>query len=178
MASPQDAVMDDGQDQNHQPFTVEENIQQLIDIDKCIVQLMTHTATALNGLTISSTSTNLSPSAEVSKPPLDPVAQKESFRSATDSFLTTLHTIDVRMKRQVLALEEASIVNLSTQERQDTSGPTKASLKPNGVGAIGNIDVGWLNSRGTRVERDMEAELWTKIRELLQKNGDSFGSGI
>ncbi|KAK7422526.1 hypothetical protein QQX98_001538 [Neonectria punicea] len=179
MASPQDAVMEDGDEARaHQPFTVEENIHQLNDIDKCIVQLMSHTTTALNSLTIPPTSSaTINPPTEGVKPPLDPPAQKEAFRTSTDSFLTTLHAIDVRMKRQIMALEEAGIVNLSSTQRQDHSGPVKASLKPNGVGAVGNMDVGWLNSRGTRVERDMEAELWGKAKVLLEKSGETMKMG-
>ncbi|KAJ6442191.1 mediator complex, subunit Med11 [Purpureocillium lavendulum] len=162
MASPDDVDM--VRDDQSQPFTVEENIQQLNAIDKSIVQLMNHAATALGALT--------TPTAEGSvKPALNPPAQKEAFRSATDAFLTTLHSVDVRMKRQVLALEEAGIVRLSAaaSASQDPKATSKASLKPNGVGSVGNLDVGWLNSRGTRVERDMEAELWRDAREFLEK---------
>ncbi|KAL6407921.1 Mediator complex, subunit Med11 [Ilyonectria robusta] len=173
----QDAIMEDGSNARaHEAFTVEENIHQLNDIDKCIVQLMSHTTTALNALTIPSNPTGATgnPPAEGTKPLLNPPAQKEAFRSSTDSFLTTLHAIDVRMKRQIMALEEAGIVNLSSSQRQDHSGPVKASLKPNGVGAVGNLDVGWLNSRGTRVERDMEGELWGKAKVLLEKEGETM----
>lgn len=169
MASAQDTDMDDGQSRAHETFTVEENIQQLNEIDKSIVQLMSHTATALNALTIPSISATPSASKEVPKPSIDSGAQKEAFREATDSFLTTLHTIDVKLKRQILALEEAGIVNLANPQRQDPNAPPKALLKPNGVGGIGNLDVGWLNSRGPRVERDMESELWSKAKDILEK---------
>ncbi|KAH7152866.1 mediator complex, subunit Med11 [Dactylonectria macrodidyma] len=173
----QDAIMGDGSEaRTHKAFTVEENIYQLNGIDKCIVQLMSHTTAALNALTMPSNLPNATsnPPAEGNKPPLDPPSQKEAFRTSTDSFLATLHSIDVKMKRQIMALEEAGIVNLSNSQRQDHSGPVKASLKPNGVGAVGNLDVGWLNSRGTRVERDMEAELWGKAKTLLEKEGETM----
>lgn len=170
----QDVFMgNNGEGPNPEPFTVEENIKQLNEIDKCIVQLMSHTATALNALTLPPSPTG-NPPTENTAPPLDAPAQKEVFRTSTDSFLTTLHTIDVKIKRQVMALEEAGIVNLTNQQRQDPNGPTKPSLKPSGAGAIGNLDVGWLNSRGTRVERDMEAELWGKAKDLLEKQGPSM----
>lgn len=166
----------------YEPFTVEENIRQLNAIDQHMVQLMKHTATALNSLTIpssSETNQNKDPAAEAAKPPLDPPAQKETFRSATDSFLTTLHTVDVKMKRQIFALEEAGIIDLAPPKRQEAEGPILTaqpilpSQRPNGVGAVGNIGAGWLNSRGTRVERDMEAELWDKAKDLLKKSDES-----
>ncbi|PFH58841.1 hypothetical protein XA68_13147 [Ophiocordyceps unilateralis] len=164
MASPQDIVM--GQDDaSHQSFTIEENIQQLNAIGQSIVQLMHHTSTALNALTAPATSAAVEQS---DRPALDPPAQKEAFRLATDSFLTTLHSIDVRVKRQVLALEEAGIVDLSNAPRHGPNGAGKASLKPNGVGTVGNLDVGWLNSRSWGVDRDMEAELWQEAREFLE----------
>ncbi|KAL7907884.1 mediator complex domain-containing protein [Trichoderma velutinum] len=174
MASPEDIVMgDEKEDSQPQepfvPFTLEENIHQLNSIDRSIVQLMNHTATALGALTTpaSSDDSNLSASVEST-------AQKEAFREATDTFLDTLHSIDVRMKRQILALEEAGIVNLSSGPRQGHNTAVKPSLKPNGMGAIGNLDVGWLNSRSTKVERDMELELWKRARELLEKDEASI----
>lgn len=147
------------------PFTLEENIHQLNAIDRSIVQLMNHTATALGALTTPASSDDSNPLA-----PVESAAQKEAFREATDTFLDTLHSIDVRMKRQILALEEAGIVNLTSGPRQGRNISVKPSLKPNGMGAIGNLDVGWLNSRSTKVERDMELELWKRARELLEKD--------
>ncbi|KAL7929813.1 mediator complex domain-containing protein [Trichoderma chlorosporum] len=170
MASPEDIVMGDEKDdsQSQEPFvafTLEENIQQLNSIDQSIVQLMSHTATALGALTTPASGDESHPSASV-----ESTTQKDAFREATDTFLDTLHSIDVRMKRQILALEEAGIVNLSTGPRQRHNASVKPSLKPNGMGAIGNLDVGWLNSRSTKVERDMELELWRSARELLEKD--------
>ncbi|KAJ3457611.1 hypothetical protein MRS44_014752 [Fusarium solani] len=142
MASPADVVMGDaGESSTQKPFTVEENIKQLNAIDQSAVQLMSHTATALNALT--------TPSSGDGAPNTDPSGEA--------------------MKRQIFALEEAGIVNLANPQRQEPNGPPKASLKPNGTGAVGNLDVGWLNSRGTRVERDMESELWARAKEVLQK---------
>ncbi|KAG5975438.1 hypothetical protein E4U55_007676 [Claviceps digitariae] len=164
----QDAPRTNGQ--SYQPFTLQENIQQLNQIDESIAQLMSQTATSLNALTIPSSSST-TPGGET--PTSDPPAQKEAFKSATNSFLTTLHSIDVRMKRQIMALEEAGIVNLANETRQGPSGGTKASLKPNGLGTVGGLDVGWLNSRSTRVEREMEGELWQEAKEFLQReHGD------
>ncbi|CAG9994054.1 unnamed protein product [Clonostachys byssicola] len=172
MDSPKDVQMDDGNSRVHEPFTVEENIHQLNAIDKSIVDLMNHTATALNALTIPINS----PDSQATLPQQDPSAKKAAFRGATDSFLDTLHAVDVKMKRQIMALEEAGIVNLSAGAKQEpgSSGPKTASLKPNGMGAVGNLDVGWLNSHGSRVERDMEAELWADARKFLEKEGSDI----
>ncbi|KAL0932952.1 mediator complex protein [Colletotrichum truncatum] len=157
----------------HEPFTLEERIKQLCDIDKNIVQLMNHTSSAMSALS-NKPQTSSSSSPEV----VSPEDQKQLFKSSMDSLLSTLHTVDVHMKRQIMGLEEAGIIKLrndaSKEGRQvvmneDAKIVARPSLEPNGVGNIGNLDVGWLNSRNNKVERDMEAELWAKMREFLEK---------
>ncbi|KAL9946412.1 hypothetical protein D7B24_006986 [Verticillium nonalfalfae] len=145
---------------NSNTFSLEERISQLCEIDKNIVALMSHTATAL---------TSLSP-----QPHIPQAQQTETFKSAMDGLLSTLHTVDVRMKRQILALEEAGIIRLRQDAKvmnEDAKIVAKPSLEPNGVGGIGALDVGWLNSRNSKVERDMEAELWARMRALLERQG-------
>jgi hypothetical protein len=181
MDSHQDVAMGESNERPYEPFTVEENIQQLNAIDKSIVQLMRHTGAALNALTVpSNSSSKTAPDPKL----LDPPAQKEDFNAATDSFLDTLHSVDVRMRRQIAGLEEAGIVKPARADGKDKDkepvapptapGQKIASLKPTGLGAVGNLDVGWLNSRGDRVERDMEAELWSKAKSLLEKKNDDL----
>jgi hypothetical protein len=95
-----------------------------------------------------------------------------------DGMLSRLHTVDVHMKRQIMALEEAGVIKLRNEKTQmdtDAKIVSKASLEPNGIGNIGNLDVGWLNSRNNKVDRDMEAELWARARELLEKHLNSPG---
>ena len=172
--------MEGTENNTNEPFTVEENIQQLNAIDEDIVRLMNHTATSLNALTYTFSS-SAKAGADDSRHSVDPAAQKEAYQSATDSFVTTLHTVDVKMKRQIFALEEAGIVDLTKKKKKHDSevevktslelnGP-KPSLRPNGVGSVGNLDVGWLNSRSSKVERDMERELWEKAKGFLDEEG-------
>ncbi len=177
MASPNDVAMEEGSSPSgiHEPFTIEENIRQLNAVDTSAVQLMRHAATALGALTTpsaaGSSGSGSSPAAtgDASTPEIDAPAATAAFTRSTDAFLTALHDIDVRMKRQIMALEEAGIVHLDgVAARGDPSAPARASLRPNGLGAVGNLDVGWLNSRSTKVERDMEAELWDKAKKLLE----------
>ena len=119
------------------------------------------TGTALKALSPqSSSATAPASAAEPMSLASDPEAQTAAFKEAMDAFLLTLHSVDVRLKRQIMGLEEAGIVSLKDNREA-------VSLEPNGVGAVGNLDVGWLNSRSNKVERDMEAELWTKARTHL-----------
>lgn len=177
MASPNDVPMDEGDD-IHKPFTVEENIRQLNDIDKSIAQLMDHTATALHAVSIPISSPSSTDQSGESRPEANPTSQKEALHTATDSFLDTLHKVDVMMKRQIMALEEAGIVNLAPAQKQEPgSTATKTSLKPNGMGSVGTLDVGWLNSQGSKVEREMEVELWSRAKEFLEKDKDNIKIG-
>jgi len=125
------------------------------------------------------------------QPPSTPQpAQLETFKTHMNGLLETLHEVDVHMKRQILGLEEAGIIRLqraaadpatasapaSQAPASQSSGAApprpetavRASLEPNGVGSIGALDVGWLNSRNSKVERDMEAELWGKMKSFLE----------
>ncbi len=114
----------------------------------------------------------------------DPQERLANFKEAMDSVIVMLHSVDTRLKRQIYGLEEAGIITLPTaaQRAEEGGGGTtgapggvtgadavKASLKPDGVGKIGNLDVGILNANSSTVERDMESELWTRLREHLER---------
>lgn len=158
-----------------EPFTLEERVKQLCEIDTNIVQLMHHTSSAMSALGAKQASD------------VTPEQQKQTFKSSMDSLLSTLHTVDVHMKRQIMGLEEAGIIKLRNDAEkgrqvvmnEDAKIVARPSLEPNGVGTIGNLDVGWLNSRNNKVERDMEAELWAKMRQFLEKyhEQEKEGSG-
>ncbi|KAF4121855.1 Mediator complex protein [Geosmithia morbida] len=183
MSSPDDKPMGDVDDNTHQPFTVEENIRQLSEIDRSTVQLMSHTATALDAVSMGSLAGGGGGDGGSAA---SAAAQKEALHSATDSFLHTLHSVDVRMKRQIMALEEAGIVKLGGTSRQEPHAAAagtgtgtgtgtisgKTSLRPDGMGNVGGLDIGWLNSQGSKVEREMEAELWDKARAFLERQED------
>lgn len=116
--------------------------------------------------------------------------QTRQFEDAMNKFLSTLHSVDARLKRQILGLDEAGIISLPSNKdaakdkpRDDeaATGPGAAAaprpaLEPDGVGMVGDLDVGWLNSRSNQVEREMEAELWTKARTHLEALSGGVGA--
>lgn len=96
-----------------------------------------------------------------------------------DNFLTTLHKVDVRMKRQIFGLEEAGILTLDKTKLKDDEGidpAQKLTLEPNGMGMVGNLDVGWLNSRSNQVELEKEVEVWTNARKALENMSRGAGA--
>ncbi|TPX08731.1 uncharacterized protein E0L32_009793 [Thyridium curvatum] len=147
----------------HKPFTKAERMQQLSEIDYDITKLLTLTSDALKVLTKpdSTTPNGQGDNGAAAAPEKSPEEQTAAFKQSMDAFLLTLHSVDVRLKRQIMGLEEAGIISLKENKGQ-------ASLEPNGIGNIGNLDVGWLNSRSNKVERDMEAELWERAKEHLE----------
>jgi hypothetical protein len=124
-----------------------------------------------------------------------PIAErKAAFQASTEAYIKTLATVNVGLKRSIWALEEAEIIPAEKakpkvmQARRQTEGGTvvqetksfKNSSEAQHVeGGMGKLDIGWLNSRSGRVDRDMEAELWKKARIFLEetqsveKNGTS-----
>lgn len=81
-------------------------------------------------------------------------------------------------------LREAGII---ARERKDNSGDDEAASGFVSSSAAGgdkgdkkvNLEVGWLNSRSSKVGTDMEAELWAQAREFLEerKKASSGGNG-
>ena len=104
--------------------------------------------------------------------------KKKDFATASSHYFSLLSSIDVRLRRQISALEEAEIIPSETttkdsQASADTSTSTSRSAAPNKSiitnGGLGNLDVGWLNSRNDNIDKIMEAELWEKAQKLIQK---------
>lgn len=133
-----------------------------------------------------------------SAPPTQEQQQQQSraFEAASNDFFATLLSIHVRLKRQIWGLEEAGIITLkdggakgssssaaaaavAASAKGGTVAPTNLAvpaLEPSGVGAIGNLDVGWLNSRSRKVDRDMEAELWAHARGHLEARANAVAA--
>lgn len=129
------------------------------------------------------------PQSESQQPQPSAAEQTRQFEGAMNKFLSTLHSVDARLKRQILGLDEAGIISLPSnkdapkdkpKDDDAATGPVapgpKPALEPDGVGMVGDLDVGWLNSRSNQVEREMEAELWTKARKHLETLSGGAGA--
>ncbi|KAF8852769.1 hypothetical protein BDZ45DRAFT_716830 [Acephala macrosclerotiorum] len=161
----------------YRPFTKAERIQQLNDIDKSITQLLKSAGQALETLA-------------ASNPSQTPSMRRAVFEHTSNTFLKTLQSVDVRMRRQIYGLEEANIIPAErakkVKEKEDTSTIGRMSSPkddtteaPSGDTGLGKLDIGWLNSRSGRVGRDFEAELWEKARGFLEgMEGTSNGHTV
>lgn len=121
--------------------------------------------------------------------------RKAAFSQHTEAYYTTLQSLTARLRRQAYALEEAGIISSeapglsssSQQQRQNApaAGPgrtqagegTSSDSERITNGGMGNLDVGWLNSRGNKVGVEKEGELIGEARKMLEEvlgeNGDA-----
>ncbi|KAI9886708.1 MAG: hypothetical protein M1823_001484 [Watsoniomyces obsoletus] len=163
---------------NENAISSTDRIKELNVIDQDIVRLVRAAGLAINSVTPLDSS-----SSEASQDHVTPEARKEAFKSSTADYFRLLDSISVRLRRQIFALEEAEI--LPAEIDSTFAGPATtgagASLAPPGArpvaaaapvgvpaGNMGNLDIGWLNSRSDVVGRTMEAELWAKARSFLE----------
>ena len=95
--------------------------------------------------------------------------------------------MDVNLRRQIYALEEANILPAEAVTKEPLTNPAVSSAAqaniPNAMpsrmaggnrgaitgGGIGNLDVGWLNSRNDNVGKEMGAELWEAAERFIAK---------
>lgn len=96
-------------------------------------------------------------------------ARKEAFAEHTKAYYTSLQAVVARLRRQAYALEEAGIIaaeppGLSAGKGQGVEGSDRITN-----GGLGNLDVGWLNSRGNKVGAEKEGELLADAMNLLEE---------
>lgn len=113
--------------------------------------------------------------------------QRQTFQQAASQYFALLSSVDVRLRRQIYALEEAEIIPAEAPPKEQPNslsvpsafaafgnGPATPSTKQvasskavvGGVG-MGSLDVGWLNSRNDDVGKEKEAELWAEAERFM-----------
>ncbi|OJJ39783.1 hypothetical protein ASPWEDRAFT_169607 [Aspergillus wentii DTO 134E9] len=143
-----------------QTFTSADRIRQLNDVDQDVAKLIHSAGLAIQALT--NARSNDTSSTDNS---LD--SHKARFKEATSQYFALLSSIDVRLRRQVYALEEASILAPdSTSRGNDAAGAGGAA-----AAASNPLDISWLNSRKDTVGKDKEAELWAAARGFVEQIG-------
>ena len=119
--------------------------------------------------------------------PIPTGQQEESFIAATSQYFAFLSSVDVNLRRQIYALEEADIlpaevftkepptslaVPSAAQAHHSNVSPSRTSGGKKGSvtgGGLGNLDVGWLNSRNDNVGKDMKSEVWRKTEKTMNE---------
>jgi hypothetical protein len=95
-------------------------------------------------------------------------SQKKAFTHHSSEYFSTLSSIEVRLRRQIYALEEAGLI-AEGDDGDAKRGCAIGSDAP-GANAGGSLDISWLNARAhDRVGMKMEQELWAKAAAFVQK---------
>ncbi|KAL2821712.1 mediator complex protein-domain-containing protein [Aspergillus cavernicola] len=149
-------------DKPAQTFTSADRIRQLNEIDEDVAKLIRSAGLAIQALT--NARSDDSSTADNS---LD--SHKARFEEATSQYFARLSSIDVQLRRQVYALEEASVLAPDSSSRAGDLPSAGA-----GAAAASNpLDVSWLNSRKDTVGKEKEAELWAAARDFIQRTDQS-----
>ncbi|PYH49996.1 mediator of RNA polymerase II transcription subunit 11 [Aspergillus saccharolyticus JOP 1030-1] len=147
-----------------QVFTSADRIRQLNEIDKDVAKLIHSAGLAIQALT--NTRTTDSPQEDNSL-----ASHKTRFKEATSQYFALLSSIDVRLRRQVYAFEEAGI--LAPETAATATNPRTGELAGAAAAAAAAssnpLDISWLNSRKDTVGKDKEAELWAAAREFAEQ---------
>ncbi|OJJ62201.1 hypothetical protein ASPSYDRAFT_55118 [Aspergillus sydowii CBS 593.65] len=148
---------ENGSEKPVQVFTSADRIRQLNEIDKDVAKLIHSAGLAIQALTNARSNDPSSADNSVD-------SHKARFKEATSQYFALLSSIDVRLRRQVYALEEASILVPDSSKTGDLSGSAAAA-----AGASNPLDVSWLNSRKDTVGKEKEAELWAAARQFVER---------
>ncbi|KAL8892344.1 MAG: hypothetical protein Q9215_000743 [Flavoplaca cf. flavocitrina] len=167
-----------------------ERITQLSDVDRDVAELLRSAGMAIKTLTCAEPDAD-----ELENSQSNSIEERQQrFTTASSRYFSLLSSIDVRLRRHISALEDAGIlpsetIATETQSSRDVS-TTNTSMSNNLVlrpgasardaitnGGIGNLDVGWLNSRNNNVERKMEANLWKEAHESIDTILEAKDSG-
>ncbi|GIK02186.1 hypothetical protein Aspvir_006231 [Aspergillus viridinutans] len=153
--------------QPDQVFTSADRIRQLNEVDKDVAKLIHSAGLAIQALT----------NARTSDSPEDTSLEshKARFKEATSQYFALLSSIDVRLRRQVYALEEAAIL---APESVSRTGDLPSAGGGGATGVSNPLDVSWLNSRKDTVGKDKEAELWAAARQFVEQLGDSSAASV
>ncbi|WEW58777.1 hypothetical protein PRK78_004245 [Emydomyces testavorans] len=142
-------------------FSAADRIQQLNEIDQDVAKLLRAAGLAIQALTntpLPTDNTLQDPSFRPGMSALE--SHKAAFKAASSQYFALLSSIDVRLRRQVYALEEASVV------RPESAVKTGEGV---GAGAFNPLETSWLNTRKDTVGKDKEAELWADAKAYAMK---------
>lgn len=139
------------------PISPAERISELNEIDKSVSTLLSAASQTI-GILANQPDDNSGPTNFESA--------QTRFTSAASLYFSTLSSIEVRLRRQAYALEEAGLVDAGS-ERDVKDARDQASLRRTAGGAL---DPSWLNARaGNAVESAMEKEVIANARDFLGK---------
>ena len=144
-------------------FTPADRIAELNEIDRSISTLLSAASDAVGILSSSATS-------ELQEKALrSPASTRTAFTAAAATYFSTLSFIEVRLRRQVYALEEADLIRQG-DERDARRGRSLGN--DSGMARVGGgpLDPSWLNARASdKVGVGKKRELLAQAREFVER---------
>ncbi|KAF2723434.1 hypothetical protein K431DRAFT_22238 [Polychaeton citri CBS 116435] len=172
---------------SQQTFTAADRIRELSAINSDVASLVKSAGKALTALTdrpieddhLDADDEDIDMNASSSRDRSSPATledRKQAFQTNTKAYYETLQAVIARLRRQAYALEEAGIIASKAPTLSGKAGVGSSQVDERITnGGLGNLDVGWLNSRGNKVGAEKERELVLEAKELAEKviNEDS-----
>lgn len=141
-------------------FTPSDHIAELNGIDKSISDLLSSASEAIG---ILSNDAEVVPSA-----PRTLASAQARFTQASSTYFATLSDIEVRLRRQVYALEEAGLIEPG--EEKDAKAGRALGASSTGRGGVGPLDPSWLNARADNgVDFAMRKGLVSQTKDFLER---------
>ncbi|KIV86361.1 hypothetical protein PV11_01975 [Exophiala sideris] len=152
-------------------LTPSDRIAELNEIDHSIATLLSAASDAIGILS------NQSLPQTQEQALKSPTAARDAFTKATETYFSTLSSIEVRLRRQVYALEEANLIKPG-DERDTRRG--RALGGDSGISRVGGgpLDPSWLNARASdKVGAGMKRELLAQARAFVEREEHDAQSG-
>ena len=165
-----DSPNKDDRELSVQTFTPATRLAELNDIDRSVSTLLSAAADAVAILSNSC----VAPKDENSL--RNTTSARAAFSTAAETYFSTLSSIEVRLRRQVYALEEAELVKAG-DERDARRG--RALGGNAGLARVGGgpLDPSWLNARASdQVGTGMKRELLAQARGWIERQEDTKGN--
>ena len=152
-------------------FTPAQRIAELNEIDQSISTLLSAASDAISIL-------SNSPSSEAQEQALrNPSLARSAFTDAASTYFSTLSSIEVRLRRQVYALEEAKLIKPGDENDARKGRKFGGDTGTTRVGG-GPLDPSWLNARASdKVETEMKRELLAQAKTFVEQSERNADKG-
>lgn len=143
------------------PVSPEDRIKELNAIDHDISALLASASNAIG----------LLPNSNYDDPNPNLEDVKEQFKSASSDYYNTLSSIEVRLRRQIYALDEAGLITKGTRQDADRATSMNEDQTSRRAGG-GPLDSSWLNARAKdSIGQSLKREVLDEAKEFLRKSG-------
>ncbi|QIX00476.1 hypothetical protein AMS68_005993 [Peltaster fructicola] len=162
-----------------QAVTPAERIRDLNSINEDVTSMLEAAGLAINTLTGRDEPAHDDDDTVMTNAETNSDTTSNTFERHVKEYYTKLQAVTARLRRQAYALEEAGIISTEASTlastgsapavpRGGTPGLVSTELGRLTNGGLGNLDIGWLNSRGNKVATEKEHEIMIEAKELLQ----------